>query len=424
MKRNRTSKALLSLAMTAILSLGTAVTAFAGPITPPATVGDDVKILKELKMDNTLSIPSGGFTFGFQFTAKKYNDVPATATIVNGAAMPTVTDTNITLFTADKDTAASTGSTDIYRKEATNKIFDGTSWQAPGAYTYTVTEKASTNSIATDETMAIDSKSYDVTAYVKNDGSGGFEIESIAVSLNGSGGGKVVVTPGLTTNKFIFTNVFSKIVGGTDPTTDASLTVSKTVATSDHADYNKYFEFSMATTASGTETSATVYKAYLMESGAVISIAQDNKITTETYNIDNDSFGDYFKVNAGDTLKLNLKHGQSVGFIGMGAGAKYTATETGAANYTGTIAVTTNGGTPTSVNGALAANVATNNETIGADGINSAAFTNAFNESAAIITPTGITTNDLPFIAMIVLAVGALGAFVVLKSRKRTTGAN
>lgn len=433
MRKNRTLKAVLSLAMTAVLGLGSAATVLAAPGPTSGVNADNVKIVKELQMDSNLSIPSGGFTFNFAFTPKEYNGETASSTIVNGVAMPGVGDTSITVNTTDKDTTASTPSLDVYKAESANKIFDNlaTDWTAPGAYTYTVVERASgyTNAAA-GETMTDSTTQYEVTAYVKNKAGGGFEIESIGVSKTGAGGGKIDVTPGLTDNEFVFTNVYAKTAGGggTDPAANASLTVSKTVAVSDHADYSKYFEFTMATTAAGTETASTEYMAYLMDSGAALDINASanaaNKVSGETYSTGTDAtYGSYIKVPAGGTLKVNLKDGQSVAFVGMGVGAQYNATESAATNYKGDIALTVDGASAGTVNGAYSTAVATGTRVIGAS-TNAAAFTNAFDETGQIITPTGITTNDLPFIAMIVLAVGALGAFVVIKSRKRTTGAN
>lgn len=433
MRKNRTLKAVLSLAMTAVLGLGSAATVLAAPGPTSGANADNVKIVKELQMDPALSIPTGGFTFNFAFTPKEYNGETATSTIVNGAAMPSVGNTSITVNTSDKDTTASTPSLDVYKAESTNKIFDNlaTAWTAPGAYTYTVEEIASGyTSAANGETMTDSTTKYEVTAYVKNKAGGGFEIESIGVSKTGAGGGKIDVTPGLTDNEFVFTNVYAKTAGGggTDPAANASLTVSKTVAVSDHADYSKYFEFTMATTAAGTETASTEYMAYLMDSGAVLDINAPanaaNKVSGETYSTGTDAtYGSYIKVPAGGTLKVNLKDGQSVAFVGMGVGAQYNATESAATNYKGDIALTVDGASAGTVNGAYSTAVATGTRVIGAS-TNAAAFTNSFDETALVITPTGITTNDLPFIAMIVLAVGALGAFVVIKSRKRTTGAN
>ena len=74
MKRNKILKKLLSVSLAAVLSLGGMVTAFAADPSPD----DNVKILKELKMDESLEIPTGGLAFSFEFTAKEYNGVTAT----------------------------------------------------------------------------------------------------------------------------------------------------------------------------------------------------------------------------------------------------------------------------------------------------------------------------------------------------------
>lgn len=407
MKRNKILKKLLSVSLAAVLSLGGMVTAFAADPSPD----DNVKILKELKMDESLSIPTGGLAFSFTFTAKEYNGDTATSSIVNGEAMPTVGPVGITV--PANTIGTNDNGMDSYKVES-DKIFNGVVWQAPGVYTYTVAETASTTStVPSNATIDYSTTSYEVTAYVKNDGAGGFVVAQIGVRTPGSTGssGKVNVTPGLTTNEFAFVNEYSESAGGTDPTSDAALKVSKTVAATDHGDQNKYFEFNIATAASASETAATAYKAYVIDTAgnSVVSLSDGKNGLTATAT---DTYGDYKEVLAGTTLNVKLKHGQHVAFVGMGVGSKYEATETAATNYGTDISVIVNGGTAI----ALTDELSTDERVIGA-AANSADFTNTFDETA--ITPTGITTNDIPFIGMIVLAMGALVAFVVVKTRKK-----
>ena len=406
MKRNKILKKLLSVSLAAVLSLGGMVTAFAADPSPD----DNVKILKELKMDESLEIPTGGLAFSFTFTAKEYNGVTATSSIVNGEAMPTVGPVGITV--PANTTGTNANGMDSYKVES-DKIFKDVVWQAPGVYTYTVAETASTTStVPSNATIDYSTTSYEVTAYVKNDGAGGFVVAQIGVKKdNGSGTlEKVEVTPGLTTNEFAFVNEYSESAGGTDPTTDPALKVSKTV-TGAYGDQNKYFDFAIDTTASASETAGTTtYKAYVIDTATsdVVSLSDGKNDLTAT---GNDTYGDYVEVLAGTTLNVKLKHGQHVAFVGMGAGSKYDATEGAATNYIPSISVIVNGGTANAVNG-----LTTGERIIGA-AANSAAYTNAYNDGA--ITPTGITTNDIPFIGMIVLAMGALVAFVVVKTRKK-----
>ncbi|QOV18124.1 hypothetical protein INP51_08650 [Blautia liquoris] len=432
MKKKNTFKALLSLTMAAVLSLGTVVTAFAGPPTPPATDGDNVKILKEVQMDNTLSIPSTGFTFQFQFTAKDFNGQAAAPTVVNDTSpMPTVTNTSITVNSTDKYNSASTENLDVYRKESTNKIFDNVTWPAPGAYTYTVKEvrPSGYTNAAAGETMTDDETEYEVTAYVKNnDTYTGFVIESIGVRTPGTTGteGKIVVTPGLGTNQFKFTNIFSQMAGGTDPLLNASLTVSKKVADTAHGDKGQYFPFTITPTAAGTETSSTRYNAYLIEedsNGTKTVIPWDPNNNPENYSTPADTNGEYIRVDPNDTnpMKIRLKHNQSVAFTGMGVGSKYVAEEDGVAHYVANIELLTNG-VSGSVSGTLATAANTQIRTLGT-ATNSAAFTNTYDETTAI-TPTGIQANDMPFLMMIVLAAVALGGYVVIRFRKKNSAEN
>lgn len=419
MKRNKTLKALLSLALAAMLCIGGMTTAFAAP---GPSANDDVRIKKVLEMPDGTGIPASGFSFDFTFTAKEYNNQPASSTIVNGAAMPTPTTISIGFDNTDTAvTPAPKPGVTTYEKES-GKIFDGTAWTAPGVYTYTVQETPTTyTNAATGETMTDSTAKYEVTAYVINNATNtGFEVNSITtkpIDPTGAVGSKIDVTPG-SDNGFVFTNVYEKTAGGTDPLTQAALTISKTVAVDANADYGKFFPFVINTTPASTQTGTVSYKAYLIEGGAIVAPTTANgTLTTNT-----DANGDtYIEVTAGTALNVNLKHGQSLGFVDMLVGSSFDVTESAVTNYKGDIALTVNGVSST-VNGTgFGAAVTTGTQSIGAN-TNAAAFTNTVDATA--ITPTGITVNDLPFIGMMILAIGGFAAYVVIKSRKKTAAEN
>lgn len=419
MKRNKRFKALLSLGMAAVLSMGSLTTVFADP---GASDDDNVKIKKVLEMNEGTDIPSTGFNFEFVFTADTYNGATASATVVNGEAMPTVGPISMG-FNDGVDTPvtpAPKAGVKTYEKE-TDKIFEGVTWKAPGSYTYIVKETADTYTEDTGETMTYSADEYEVTASVINGSTAGsYVIDSIGVKKldeNGDPGPKIDVTPG-EDNEFKFTNVFEVKSGGdgTDPVADnGSLLVKKTVD-GDKADQNKYFAFTIDTTKAGTQTSAK-YRAYLIENSSVITPTTANG--TFAVKTDDNSFP-YIEVTAGTPLSINLKHGQELKFFDMLVGASFKADESANLNYWAEIDLTVNGASST-ITKSTNEIASTDLKNIGKS-TNAAAFTNTFDETS--ITETGLTVNDLPFIAMIVLAIGALGAFVVIQSRKKNYSGN
>ena len=52
---------------------------------------------------------------------------------------------------------------------------------------------------------------------------------------------------------------------------------------------------------------------------------------------------------------------------------------------------------------------------VGGEGLNSTAFTNAYDDNT--ITPTGIIINNLPFVLMVAIAGSGLALYVVSKRR-------
>lgn len=153
-------------------------------------------------------------------------------------------------------------------------------------------------------------------------------------------------------------------------------------------------------------------KAYLIEGGVVVTPTKDNGDFTT---VKDAADRVYIPLIKNGQFDIRLKHGQSVAFTGMAAGVTYNATEEPTKNYTGSIKLVVDG-VDTNVAGTKGEKVSTDIQTLGAR-TNVAAFTNEFADSP--VAPTGLSMNDIPFIVMIVVAVGALVIFVVTKSRKR-----
>ncbi|MCL2888911.1 MAG: hypothetical protein FWE65_00640, partial [Eggerthellaceae bacterium] len=110
---------------------------------------------------------------------------------------------------------------------------------------------------------------------------------------------------------------------------------------------------------------------------------------------------------------VNLKHGQRLVFIDTPVGSTYTVSEIDPTGYVPSYAITNDNKEIAKDKGVLGETISTGKQIVG-EKTSLAAFTN----TRDIITPTGITLNELPFVGMVVLALGVFVAFVVLKSRK------
>lgn len=411
-KKHSFFKAFFVLALTAILCLSSLTTVFAAgsPI-----AGDEATIKKSLQMLKGTTTPEAEFKFTFEKLS------------LNGQSnetahdnMPDIADQIIAFTASDEGTV--TGLLKNVSRESDN-FFSGVTFPHAGVYTYTVTETANTYVITnpSSETMNYSGAVYEITAYVEN-GESGPELKNISAMIktkdasNGSTakeGDKVDPTPGSST--LVFTNAYVKIAGGGTPQ-NGSLAISKAV-TGKYANMTQYFPFTIKTSVEeNVQTGTATYKAYLLEGDTVITPTAKNG----TFTIANDGTNDYIVVTAGTDLAINLKHNQKLVFTDMPVGALYEAIEAATTNYAPSIALMVNNVPGTVPNSTVGVGLSTSEQMIG-EKTNSAVFTNTFDTS---ITPTGISLNDLPFITMIVLAIGGLVLFVVVKSRRKSNAKN
>jgi len=106
------------------------------------------------------------------------------------------------------------------------------------------------------------------------------------------------------------------------------------------------------------------------------------------------------------TATFQLRHGERLVFQNTPAGTHFSTTETAVALYDTTV----------SVNGATAVEALTATGLVVA---NPAANTVVYTNDNEFLPPTGVDVGDLPFIGMIVLALGGLVTFVIITARKR-----
>ena len=416
MKQNKMLKICFSLALLTMLCLSSFLTTFAtgSPVLGTEESPAQAAITKMLQMSEGTTTPT--VSFAFSVTKKSVNEKTTTEEL---AAMPVITNPTISY------TAADTGTTAVGLKSVpkeTGNLFAGITWPHAGVYVYTITETADTYVTATGETMTYSGASYDMAVYVQN-GTNGHYIAAIATTIETADnagqtvGNKVNLTPGGESGSdysdLIFTNTFTKVNGGTDPTnpSDSALSISKTVA-GGYGDQSKYFPYDLTLTKAAAVAGTPVYKAYVVE-----AVAGTDTVVTATANaaaIANDAAGNYIEVTAGTAATINLKHGQRLVFLDTPIGTKYVVVERAVTDYTPTAQVTVNGETPIAIDSGENTALSTTERLIG-ESTNAVDFTNTYK----MITPTGITLNNLPFLMMIVLAVGVLLIVAAVKFRKK-----
>ena len=416
-------RSFLSLALAIVLCLGTALPALAagdpviGSESNPAKVG----ITKLLTMPDGTTIPTATFTFNVSKVSKN-DETDSTAL----AAMPSIgvsdgTGSNSVTYTAMDPNSVNNGVKSVYKE--TPDILSNITWPSAGVYVYEISEQNGSYLTTAEETMTYSPAKYNLSVYVKEKSSGsGYYVYAVSAAIttpdNGAqnGGDKVDPTPGTggKHSDLIFTNSYLKTSGGGDPTDLANqrVSISKLVV-GDYAEKDRYFTYDLTVTQPTAVTgNAATYKAYVLNSSnAIVTSASHTSTAIQT-----DSYGDYFTVTSGTQTSVMLKHGEKLVFTDVHIGATYVANEQGAVGYTPSAIVTVNGGTPENLSGSLGSSLSTNSRTIGDQGANTAAFTNTYRSD---VTPTGIIIDNLPFILLLTVAVGALVLFVVVKARKR-----
>ena len=286
-------------------------------------------------------------------------------------------------------------------------IFDADALQytSAGIYTYEVTESQDGEKQSTDTYgLTCSDAKYQLQVKVANDDNGGVFVDNVIVEKinddNGNdynvGDGKVNPNPTPddndgTDSQFKFVNTYTKQAGTTDPDDDTknlALAISKEV-TGDYGD--KTFGFTFNVTIKLPETADTA-KTYTGKVGETSSYTFKHNVPTV----------------------VTLAHGQKLKFEDLPAGTTYSVTETGKAGYTATVVPTTNDVQGSETTGLKGQNV-TVTSLVGGEGLNSTAFTNAYDDNT--ITPTGIIINNLPFVLMVGIAGSGLALYVVSKRR-------
>jgi len=361
----------------------------------------------------------------------------------NGTNMPQISSKTISYTSAKNGTT--TGNVKSIPLESPD-IFNGVTFPHAGSYVYEITEIKETNpdidSNTDHDDLAYSNGKYTLTVLVKNKTAPatGTYIHAIAAVITTQDnndqtvGDKVDPTPkdpetsGIY-SKMIFTNTYVKTNGPDDPEdpdptkpSDSTLNVSKKV-TGASGNLELYFNYTMEITVPSLVTEPKAYKAYVVDANGTIVSAADletlNKAVVAGADKNDHS---YIEFNNKQAVTFSLKHGQKLVFIDTPVGTSYEVKETKAAGYVPNVSVVYNGGLPNATNGGTTEATSNTVENIDhgvtaklvGEAANSADFINDRKE----VSITGLDFSDLPFIGMIVLAIGAVAAIVVSKIRK------
>ena len=387
-KLNKLVAILVAMAM--VLAMGV-VSAFAEDLTP-AQKNNDPKLVKYLKMDNGITIPEKTFTFSFANTQK-----PTGSTLTTPQTM-TITTDEMHASTANDDAGALVGAKGIA------SVFEGLLDKA-GVYVFTVTEEG-TN----DDNWTYDKTSeYTLTLYVDNEG----DIQNATVKQKNAEDkenttiedpSELDPEPGKDGVGFTFTNEYEVAEEDQRDETTAALKVKKEIS-GDYADSTAAYPFALTLTNSDNRYDATI-PAYISVNGT----KKAGSDTTFELNGNNNTFtlipGEELVIvnlQAGTTfaVKENLNNApvQRVEAYSADAAKQaetainitkaYDGTENRDLTFTGAAAIQDN----KVANGYTVTNTATDPE------------------------PEGILISNLPYIALALVAIGGLVAYVVVRRR-------
>jgi hypothetical protein len=431
MKRQRQGKGILSsiltLALAVVLCMSFAVPAFAAPDENGAINGDETTpamaaIRKVLQMPAGTTTPGATFTFAFAKVSVTDADV---------STMPDISNKTVTY------TAANAGDIvgDVKSVPLEVNVLGATETAATffphaGVYEYTITEvsdaPANYDPDEDTEILTYSGAVYTIRFYVRyktGDYTNETYVHAIGVTKENDDEGvevgapkpKVDPTPN-SGGGLVFTNTYVKSGDGGTPSNPDNwvLAIGKDVA-GPYADRSKYFTYTLDVGKASLVPGTPIYKAYVVDDGYNVVTSTENATP-----LADGTHGKYIAVTAGTAATIKLKHGQKIVFTDLPIGSNYVAVETGEAYYTPKVTMVIDGGAAFDRSAAEGANLSTGTASaaeavlIGEDP-NTASFVNTYRT----ITPTGILIDNLPFIVILLGAVGAFILFIVVKSRKR-----
>jgi len=382
---------------------------------PMAYADDDPVRYTEAAVAKVFQMPVGTTTPATEFT------FTVTGVSVNNntaVAPPVIAASPFTLSFTSTDVGTTIGDVKTIIKE-TPDIFGAVTWPSAGIYEYTVVEDdISYGTTGDDQILTCSSASYTLKVYVRDVDDDDnpvapyvYHIGALRTSPDGPDNptGKVDPRPGGDQENYFhsqmtFTNTYYKHDGDTPPNPNRStLSLMKTVS-GDYASSSTPFDFAVTVTKPSLVPGSVSYTAYIIDVDGTFDLT------------------DPISFPSGVAVNVQLKANQKLAFVNTHVGASFEITETGVFSYepTATVNIPAGGGSVTGdvgedltiPSGLIMASVLYVGEGVNT---NNVVFDNFFDENPF----TGITVENLPFIALIALAVIGLGIFIVVKNRKR-----
>lgn len=371
-KLNKFFAVLLALAMMATLAV-TMAFAEGEPTTAPLT--------KNLTVPQGTAIPEGSYAT-FSFADEKVNGAEAAA---DDAKIPEqeIKFTDGTKATDDEKNV------DVYTYKI-DDVLNGIQWKRPGVYTWNVSEKdyvIDDKNDATTDVATKDTQEYTLVVNIVYDNDGNLVVGGVTTKK-----GKDNTSEPTDENKadgLTFNNSYYTTTGNQDPEDPTKpgdkdndgngLSVEKTVE-GKYGDQKTQFEITVN-----------------VKSPAIGDAA---KPTAVIRRVDGTTI-DAVTINEGDN-KVMLASGDRLVFTKIAEGTKYTVKETDTRKGTEAEQYTASG----EVEEAKAVTKDKNSETV----------VNKSNQDDQ--TPTGILVSNLPYIALALVAVGGLVAYVVIRRRE------
>jgi len=376
-----------------------------------------VAITKELQIPKGTKIPTASFTYKFdkievdEDTSKEALD--SMPKLAGGISV--------------NENSESTQEEDIVivRKNTGNLLKDK-AWPHAGQYVYRVTETFDNNTIddSKKEVYEHSKAEYVLYVYIAEAEKGeGLYVKAVAAIIDKNDKGKYGTDKGtkvdLTVpkeetdgNNFKFVSKYISTPGAKeapDPKKQ-SVAVSKVVS-GDLASKTKYFPFEITIKENPLMTIGS-HKAYICTLGD----GTYTKVTKEEAGNQYDKDKDFVTFKSGVKKDISLKHGQYLVFMDSPQGSICTVSEKAVPGYKAELKMHI-GGKESNEKNPITNTVLGGKILISEGGPNSAAFTNIY----ASNINTGIIIDNLPFITMILIAIGAFTVYIINKGRKRAS---
>lgn len=359
----------VGLALAMVMGMTTGAMADATPTRPDTrlvTSDGTVTIQNTMHIDKNLTVPNVSYDYATTYIAYNNDTSKITDKTVTVPGQKTITFSS-TDTVSDNNTVVKSVLLDLTKATA--------GYPSAGKYTFEIVETRNETGIS-GTIEHTDTQKYEVAVYVENttaaDGTADVHVKGITIYNEDTK---------LKVDGVIFDETYSK---------NDSLIVTKTVSGA-MADLTKEFEYTVSFT-SIPETAPA---------GNTITYSPATKVTR-------DSAGNY---------KFKLKTGESVSFDNIPVGSTYTIKESQLPDFTGNLVINANHEELSAgFNEQKGKDITTGNIIIQEfDDANTADFTNTFED----ITITGVVTNNLPFIMMILVAGASILGFALISIKRR-----